>query len=275
MSILDDLASCDQNNCVEIDRVTDLIPKIIGFTNFRIVIKNNGAQQMVLAKSSLKVLQRLTSIGGEIGVALRICGDNSSDQELSKLVAGILRNLAIDRDTRQEIGHMQHAQAKLTESDLKELCHTLREVLERIMNVEGAELEILIGLCSHICKVIPKEFVQELEGGQIKKRFMKRLVDTLNANMNPGGHCSGIRRVIIEQSIYMMECNSHYANCFNELQMMEALSMVEEMPSRAENYRIFLGDVGFMEYSTPLIALVDRAKELMGQQCLQGVSSAN
>ncbi|EEC82592.1 hypothetical protein OsI_27150 [Oryza sativa Indica Group] len=149
------------------------------------------------------------------------------------------------------------------------------QVLERIMNVEGAELEILIGLCSHICKVIPKEFVQELEGGQIKKRFMKRLVDTLNANMNPGGHCSGIRRVIIEQSIYMMECNSHYANCFNELQMMEALSMVEEMPSRAENYRIFLGDVGFMEYSTPLIALVDRAKELMGQQCLQGVSSAN
>jgi hypothetical protein len=149
------------------------------------------------------------------------------------------------------------------------------QVLERIMNVEGAELEILIGLCAQICKVIPEEFVQELEGGQIKKRFMKRLVDALNANMNPGGHCSGIRRVIIEQSIYMMECNSHYANCFNELQMMEALSMVEEMPSRAENYRIFLGDVGFMEYSTPLIALVDRAKELMGQQCLQGVSSAN
>jgi hypothetical protein len=149
------------------------------------------------------------------------------------------------------------------------------QVLERIMNVEGAELEILIGLCAQICKVIPEEFVQELEGGQIKKRFMKRLVDALNANMNPGGHCSGIRRVIIELSIYMMECNSHYANCFNELRMMEALSMVEEMPSRAENYTIFLGDVGFMEYSIPLIALVDRAKELMGQQCLQGVSSAN
>uniref|UniRef100_A0A0E0LP67 BLE2 protein n=1 Tax=Oryza punctata TaxID=4537 RepID=A0A0E0LP67_ORYPU len=370
MSILDNLASCDQNNCVEIDRVTDLIPKIIGFTSFRIVIKNNGAQQMVLAKSSLKVLQRLTSIGGEIGIALRykiskhpfllrnlaeILGDNSSDQELSKLVAGILRNLAIDHDTRQEIGHMQvlitrlmkaflnldrtsstnvdcllqkvagqalamlamdnvhnclvmlnepeftnklknmilihdekytyvaasllcsmcqHAQAKLTKSDLKELCHAMREVLERIMNVEGAELEILIGLCSQICKIIPEEFVQELEGGQIKKRFMKRLVDALNANMNPGDHCPGIRRVIIEQSIYMMECNSHYANFFNELRMMEALLMVEEMPSKADNYRIFLGDVGFMEYNTPLIALVHRAKELMGQQCLKGVSSA-
>ncbi|EEE67719.1 hypothetical protein OsJ_25397 [Oryza sativa Japonica Group] len=224
-----------------------------------------------------------------------ILGDNSSDQELSKLVAGILRNLAIDRDTRQEIGHMQVLITRLMKTflNLDRTSSTnvdcllpkvaeqalamlaMDNVLERIMNVEGAELEILIGLCSHICKVIPKEFVQELEGGQIKKRFMKRLVDTLNANMNPGGHCSGIRRVIIEQSIYMMECNSHYANCFNELQMMEALSMVEEMPSRAENYRIFLGDVGFMEYSTPLIALVDRAKELMGQQCLQGVSSAN
>uniref|UniRef100_A0A0E0ANL7 Uncharacterized protein n=1 Tax=Oryza glumipatula TaxID=40148 RepID=A0A0E0ANL7_9ORYZ len=367
MSILDNLASCDQNNCVEIDRVTDLIPKIIGFTSFRFVMKNNGAQQMVLAKSSLKVLQRLTSIGGEIGIALRykiskhpfllrnlaeILGDNSSDQELSKLVAGILRNLAIDRDTRQEIGHMQvlitrlmkaflnldrtsstnvdcllpkvagqalamlamdnvhnclvmlnepeftnklknmilihdekytyaaasllcsmcqHAQAKLTESDLKELCHTLREVLERIMNVEGAELEILIGLCAQICKVILKNLSKNW---RIKKRFMKRLVDALNANMNPGGHCSGIRRVIIELSIYMMECNSHYANCFNELRMMEALSMVEEMPSRAENYRIFLGDVGFMEYSIPFIALVDRAKELMGQQCLQGCSQS-
>lgn len=39
---------------------------------------------MVMVKSSLKVLQRLTSIGGEIGITL-----------------------AIDGDTRQKIGHMQ------------------------------------------------------------------------------------------------------------------------------------------------------------------------
>uniref|UniRef100_A0A0D9X2A1 BLE2 protein n=1 Tax=Leersia perrieri TaxID=77586 RepID=A0A0D9X2A1_9ORYZ len=371
MSIVENLANGDQNNSVEIDRVTDLVPKIIGFTSFKSVTENSGAQKLVLVKSSLKVLQRLTSIEGEIGIALRhkisrhpfliinlaeILGDNNNDQELIKLVAGILRNLAIDGNTRQEIGHMQvlitrlmkeflsldrtsntnvdcllpkvagqalamlatdnmhnclvmlkeqefinklknmilspdenyiyvaasllrsmcqHARAKLTESDLKELSHALREVLERIMSAEGAELEILIGLCTQICKVNPEEFSQELEGGQIKKRFMKRLVDSLNANMKPCAHCPGIRRVILEQSIYMMECNSHNVSCFNEFRMMDALSMVEETPSRAENYRLFLGDTGLMEYKTPLFALVDRAKELIGRQCLQVISNAN
>ncbi|KAB8105799.1 hypothetical protein EE612_039849 [Oryza sativa] len=371
MLIVDKLASCDQNNCVEIDRVTDLIPKIIGFTSFRSDTMNSEAQQMVLVKSSLKVLQRLTSIEGEIGKALQykiskhpfllrnladILGDNIRDQELKKLAVGILRNISIDGNTRQEIGNMkvlitrlmkafldlhrtsntdvdfllpkvagqalamlamdnvhnclvmlkepefitklknmiliqdekyiyvapsllrsmcQHAQAKLTELDLKELSHTLREVLERIMNAEGAELEILIGLSSQICKVNPEEFAQELDHGHIRQRFVKRLVDALNANMKPSAHCPGIRRVILEQSIYMMECNSHYANCFNEFRMMDALSIVEETPSKVENYMVFLGDVGFMECGTPLFALVDRAKELMGRQWLQGINSAN
>uniref|UniRef100_A0A0E0I514 BLE2 protein n=1 Tax=Oryza nivara TaxID=4536 RepID=A0A0E0I514_ORYNI len=118
MSIIYSLAGCDQYNCVEIDRVTDLIPKIIGFTSFRSAMLNSEAQQKVLLKSSLKLLQRLTSIEGEIGITLRykiskhpfllrnlaeILGDSSSNQEL-RLVAGILRNLAIDGDTRQEIG---------------------------------------------------------------------------------------------------------------------------------------------------------------------------
>uniref|UniRef100_A0A0E0ECR4 BLE2 protein n=1 Tax=Oryza meridionalis TaxID=40149 RepID=A0A0E0ECR4_9ORYZ len=370
MLIVDKLASCDQNNCVEIDRVTDLIPKIIGFTSFRSDTTNSEAQQMVLVKSSLKVLQRLTSIEGEIGKALRykiskhpfllrnltdILGDNIRDQELKKLAVGILRNISIDDNTRQEIGNLkvlitrlmkaflnlhrtsntnvdfllpkvagqalamlamdnvhnclvmlkepefitklknmilnqdekyiyvapsllrsmcQHARAKLTELDLKELSHALREVLERIMNAEGAELEILIGLSSQICKVNPKEFAQELDHGHIRQRLVKRLVDALNANMKPSAHCPGIRRVILEQSIYMMECNSHYANCFNEFRMMGALSIVEETPSRVENYMVFLGDVGFMECGTPLFALVDRAKELMGRQWLQGINSA-
>ncbi|KAF2924239.1 uncharacterized protein [Oryza sativa Japonica Group] len=367
MSIVYSLAGCDQNNCVEIDKVTDLIPKIIGFTSFRSATLNSEAQQKVLIKLSLQALQRLTSIEGEIGMTLRykitkhpfllrnlaeiLRDSSSSNQELRRLVAGILRNLAIDRDTRQEIGQMQvlitrlikafldsngpsssdvdcllpkvagqalvmlslenshncfvilkepefinklknmilihddkyiyvaasllrnmclHAQPELTELDLKELSQTLREVLERIMDAEGAELEILIGLSSQICKLIPEEFSQQLEHGQIKRRFIKRLVDTLNANMNPSSHCPGIRRVVLEQSIYMMEYNSHYANCFNEYQMMDALSIVELTPSRAENYMVFLGDTGFMECNTPLSALADRAKELMGRQWLQG-----
>ncbi|EEC82586.1 hypothetical protein OsI_27140 [Oryza sativa Indica Group] len=372
MSIIYSLAECDQNNCVEIDKVTDLIPKIIGFTSFRSAMVNSEAQQKVLLKSSLKVLQRLTSIEGEIGITLRykiskhpfllrnlaeILGDSSSNnQELRRLMAGILRNLAIDKDTRQEIGQMKmlitrlmkafldsngsfssnvdcllpkvagqalvmlssenshncfvmlkeldfvnklknmilihddkyiyvaasllrnmclHAQHELTESDLKELSHTLREVLERIIDAEGAELEILIGLSSQICKLIPEEFAQELEHRQIKRRFIKRLVDALNANMKQNAHCPGIRRVILEQSIYMMECNSRNAKCFNEFRMMDSVSMVEETPSRAEKYMFFLGDMGFMECKTALSALVDRAKELISRQWLHDINSAN
>ncbi|EEC84089.1 hypothetical protein OsI_30397 [Oryza sativa Indica Group] len=122
MSIVYSLAGCDQNNSMEINRVTDLIPKIIGFTSFTSATVNSEEQQKVLLKSSLKVLQRLTSIEGEIGITLRhkiskhpfllrnlaeILGDNSITPELRKLVAEILRNLAIDRDARQEIGQMQ------------------------------------------------------------------------------------------------------------------------------------------------------------------------
>uniref|UniRef100_A0A0D3GUD3 BLE2 protein n=1 Tax=Oryza barthii TaxID=65489 RepID=A0A0D3GUD3_9ORYZ len=302
MSIIYSLAECDQNNCVEIDKVTDLIPKIIGFTSFRSAMVNFEAQQKVLLKSSLKVLQRITSIEGEIGITLRykiskhpfllrnlaeILGDSSSNnQELRRLVAGILRNLAIDRDTRQEIGQMKMLITRLMKafldsngsfsSDVDCLLPKVAGqalVLERIIDAEGAELEILIGLSSQICKLIPEEFAQELEHGQIKRRFIKRLVDALNANMKQNVHCPGIRRVILEQSIYMMECNSRNAKCFNEFRMMDSVSMVEETPSRAEKYMFFLGDMGFMECKTALSAFVDRAKELISRQWLHDINS--
>ncbi|XP_044964595.1 uncharacterized protein LOC123424982 [Hordeum vulgare subsp. vulgare] len=361
MSIIESLASCDQENCVEISNAANLIPKIIGFTRFRHATNtvDTETQQKFLLKSSLTVLQRLTSIGGEIGITLRYkiskhpfllrnlaetLEYNRNSQELRKLVAGILRNIAIDGNTRQDIGRIQiiitrltqaflngegtmstnadhlsrkvtgqalamlttesvqnclivlkepefikklkhlifihggkyiyvaasllrnlclHAEPELRESDLKELSHTLREVLEKIIDVEGAELEILIGLSSQICKIIPEDFSQELEGGQIKQRFVKRLIDALNTNMEPSAHCPGIRRVILEQVINMVECNYHYADYLNEFRMTEVLSMVEQTLSKAEDYKLFLGDAGFMEYSTPISALLARAKELM------------
>uniref|UniRef100_A0A0D9X297 BLE2 protein n=1 Tax=Leersia perrieri TaxID=77586 RepID=A0A0D9X297_9ORYZ len=160
----------------------------------------------------------------------------------------------------------EHAQPGLSNFDLKELSYTLREVLEGIMDAEGAGLEVLIGLSSQICKAVPKDFAKELEHGQIKEKFVKRLVDVLNAYMRPSAHCPGIRRVIIHHSIYLMEFNSRYANDFHKCWMMEALSMVERTPSRAENYRLFSGDAGLMEHTTPLSTLVARAKELMGRE---------
>ncbi|TVU37482.1 hypothetical protein EJB05_10798, partial [Eragrostis curvula] len=102
MSILDGLVSCDQDNCVEINRASGLISKIIRFTSHG---RNNDTmytdtQRKVLMKSSLELLQSLTSIHGEIGVTLRqkisknpfllrnladVLGDSMSNRELKKL----------------------------------------------------------------------------------------------------------------------------------------------------------------------------------------------
>uniref|UniRef100_A0A0D3GUE6 BLE2 protein n=1 Tax=Oryza barthii TaxID=65489 RepID=A0A0D3GUE6_9ORYZ len=350
MSILETLAECDPDNCAEISRARDLIQKIIGYTN--------ETQPKILKGSSLKLLTKLSNTGGEIGITLRqkmsdhpfllrnlaeILGDIEGSQEHKKLAAEILRNLADDGNTSQEIGSTRviisrliqaflaqhppsntnsdrslqitagqalamlamesinncsamlkepgysfireltamiqddrykyvaasllqnlclHAQSKLSSSDLTELSHSLRKVLERITDTTVAtELEVLIGLSSQICHVVPEDFAWELEHYQIKERFVKKLVEALNANVKPTAHCPRIRRVIVEQVIYMMENNCSYANCFNECQMMEALTVVEETPSKVEKYRLFMGDAGLMEYSIPLSNLVARAKE--------------
>ncbi|WVZ66870.1 hypothetical protein U9M48_016033 [Paspalum notatum var. saurae] len=358
MSILDGLASCDKANCVEISRETGLIPKIIDFTGY--CNFESDAHQRVLVKSSVKLLHSLTGFDGEIGVTLRhkicrhpflprnlahILGDSTSSQELRKLLAGIIRKLAIDTNARQAIGRSRliisrlmhafitpdgtsdtdddmllrkvsgqalamlamdssgnncvamlretgyapvkeltcmihddrfrciaasllrslclHARHELKATDLKELSSGLREVLERILRAEGAELEIVIGLSSQISKAIPEEFARELEHGEIKQAFMKRLVDVLGANMQPSSDCPGIRRMILEQAINLMEYNSRYVNCFNNRRMIDALSMVEETISEAENYNIILGDVGLVEANEALPSLVARAKQLL------------
>uniref|UniRef100_A0ACD5YYQ9 Uncharacterized protein n=1 Tax=Avena sativa TaxID=4498 RepID=A0ACD5YYQ9_AVESA len=156
-----------------------------------------------------------------------------------------------------------HARSKLRSWDLKEISSILRKVLDLIISAEGAHLEVLVGLSSQICKVIPEDFERELEHGEIKEMFIKSLVQELNSNMIPTAHCPGIRRVIVEHAIHIMEFNPSYANCFITCQMFEALLEVERKPSRAENYKFFLGDAGLMKHDVPLSALVSRAKELM------------
>ncbi|KAK3125883.1 hypothetical protein QOZ80_7BG0610930 [Eleusine coracana subsp. coracana] len=157
----------------------------------------------------------------------------------------------------------RHAQTELKEHDMKEISYSLREVLERIMVTESTELEILIGLSSHISQVIPEAFTRGLEQGQIKGTFVKRLIDALNANMEPCADCPGIRRVILQQAISLMEFDSRYANFFKDRGMKEALSIVEETSSDVENYNLFLGDAGLIEAREPLPRLVARAKELL------------
>ncbi|KAM3383782.1 hypothetical protein ACQJBY_008439 [Aegilops geniculata] len=369
MLILDTLASFDIENCIEINRATGLISKIIDFTSNRADMTNiSETDQALLKGSSLKLLRRLASTQGKFGVTLRqeisehpfllsnlaaILEDSGSSQELRGLTAEILRNISMDANTGNEIGKNRliisrlmhaflnreaasstysdklrkvagqalavlamgsaincsvmlaepgyvfikeltfmihgdmyryvaasllrsmciHAQPKLGNSELKEISYILREVLEGIMDAEGAELEVLVGLSSQICNAIPGDFVRELEHGQIKERFIDKLVCALNSNMTPTARCPGIRRMIVEHAINIMECNPSYTDCFNKCWMMEALLRVEHTPSRAEMYRFFMGDAGLMEHSVPLSALVARAKELMDRECRHGVSN--
>ncbi|KAI4967467.1 hypothetical protein ZWY2020_025855, partial [Hordeum vulgare] len=260
MSIIHSLASCDQDICVEISKADDLILKIIGFTSYRSDTMNTEAQQKILLKSSLKISKHpflLSNLSD-------ILGDNSSSQDSGKLVA-VLRNIAIDEKTRQDIGCVQLIITRLVQAflsaegttstnadhllrkvagqalamliiesaynclvilkepefakELKIMIHDKKyiyvaasllrnSVLERIMNADGAELEILIGLSSQTCKVIPEDFTQQLDNDdQIKQRFLKRLVHILNANMKPSAHYPGIRRVVLEQVIHLTERN--------------------------------------------------------------------
>ncbi|KAG2645348.1 hypothetical protein PVAP13_2KG421930, partial [Panicum virgatum] len=297
-----------------------LVVKIIGFTNYcRSNTMYSDTQRKVLVSSSLKVLYRLISVEGEVGITLRhnvcknpfllrnlaeILGDSMRSQELRILAIGhikliitrlmtafvtpdgpsstesdwLLRKvsgqalaiLAMDsvknclvmlRETRHvfvkeltAIIHVYryrfvaasllrsmclHARPELKESDLKELSYILREVLERVMVVDGAELDILICLSSQICKAIPEDFTREMEDGRIKDRFVKRLVDALNASVEPSPCCPGIRRAILEQAVIMMEYDSRYASCFSDHGMAEAVSLVEETALDAENYTLF------------------------------------
>jgi hypothetical protein len=132
------------------------------------------------------------------------------------------------------------------------------------MCADGAELEALAGLSSQICIAIPGDFARELERGQNKERFIKAVVSSLNANMNPSAHCPGVRRAVVEQAVCMMESDPSCTKCFIKCRMMETLLMVEHTNSNAEKYRYFSGDVGLMEHSIPVSALVTRAEELMG-----------
>uniref|UniRef100_A0ACD5TEV2 Uncharacterized protein n=1 Tax=Avena sativa TaxID=4498 RepID=A0ACD5TEV2_AVESA len=342
MLTLERLANFDTENCMEISRAAGLISMIIEFTsNNRTDLTNiNQTHRAMLKGSSLKVLRRLTSTEGRSGVKLRhgisehpfllrnlaqiLDDDDGSSQELRELTAEILRNLAMDETTREEIGcfrviirslmraflsravtdsdellqivagqalavlatespnnclamseepgyvfikelttmiHIDryryiaasllrnmcvHARSKLGKADLEELSHILPKVLEGIINTDGAELEVLVGLSSQICIAIPGHFARELERGQNKERFIKRLVNSLNANMGTAAHCPGVRRAVVEQAVCMMECDPAYTECFIKCGMGEALVMVEHKHFRAENYRYFSGDVGLI-----------------------------
>uniref|UniRef100_A0A0E0GYX9 BLE2 protein n=1 Tax=Oryza nivara TaxID=4536 RepID=A0A0E0GYX9_ORYNI len=179
------------------------------------------------------------------------------DNRYIHVAANVLQNLC------------KHSRVELGDSDLVELSSVLPEVLGQVMDAEGKELEVLVGLSSQICRVSPKSFSKALEQGQKEARFVEKLINGLNANMKPNPQFPGIRSVIVEQCIYMMELSSRYATYFRNHELMEALIRVEKTPSRAEKYRLFLGNTGLIEHRVNLSSLVERAKQLMAVHSTQ------
>ena len=133
LEILEKLAH-DLDNCAEISRATGLIAKIIGFMSYTIDTTNiPGPQKQLWTTSSLKLIIKLASTNGEIGMVLRqkiseqpfllsnlaeILEDSCSSQYQLELVMGIIAKLAVDMEARQEIGSYQVFITKLVNAFL-------------------------------------------------------------------------------------------------------------------------------------------------------------
>ncbi|XP_052162408.1 uncharacterized protein LOC127779622 [Oryza glaberrima] len=108
--IIERLANFDPGNCMEISRTTGLISKMIDFISYRNhMTSTNEAHQIMLPSLSLRVLRRLASTEGKLGVTLRqqilehpfvlrnlekiLDDDSGSSHELKQLAAEILRLL--------------------------------------------------------------------------------------------------------------------------------------------------------------------------------------
>ncbi|RCV26227.1 hypothetical protein SETIT_5G228700v2 [Setaria italica] len=122
MIILEKLTH-NPDNCAEINRAAGLIPKIIGFMSYTNTNATNisKARQKLCITSALKLIAKLVSTEGEIGLALRqkiseqafllsnlaeILEDSHTgmDQQLTMV---IISKLALDDETRHEIGSFQ------------------------------------------------------------------------------------------------------------------------------------------------------------------------
>ncbi|XP_044951296.1 uncharacterized protein LOC123401533 [Hordeum vulgare subsp. vulgare] len=183
MIILERLSSFDIENCTKISKA-GLVSTIIEFTSSRIVLENiNEAHHRLLKGSALKVLRRLASIEGRFGVKLRheisehpfllrnlagILDDNGScSQQLKELAAEILRDLAMDGNTRQEIGHFQAIISRLVHAFLRrDVVPSVTDSDKSLQIIAGQALTVLSVESPSNCLAISAEagyaFIKEL-----------------------------------------------------------------------------------------------------------------
>jgi hypothetical protein len=118
--------SDDVDNCAEISRATEVLPKIIGL--IRNITSTTTPQQKKVTTSALVLVAKLASVDWKSGVTLRkelsenpfllsklaeILANNCSGPEQWKPTMDIIAKLAMNEETRQEIGGIQVIISKL------------------------------------------------------------------------------------------------------------------------------------------------------------------
>ncbi|KAE8792137.1 hypothetical protein D1007_33291 [Hordeum vulgare] len=284
MQILEGLAN-DLHNCAEICRAVDLLPKIIGFINF--TTGKTAAQRHEITTSSLKLVAKIASIKGEIGITLRQeisenpflignlaeilgMGGASSYLEQSKLAMHIIAKIAIDKKTRLNIDAGEalamlaidspHNCTSMLDKSCNELINDLTDKLQRgqhvlggIMNAEGKQMEALIGLASQICSIMLEKIASVLDSFPDDEAFVDKVVGELNARKKLSPHeIPEIRRLLVQLTVSIVESCPRYALIFRDHGMMGALLIVEQ----------YMGLVSEEQESLP--AMVARAKLLVG-----------
>uniref|UniRef100_A0A8I6Z7B4 BLE2 protein n=1 Tax=Hordeum vulgare subsp. vulgare TaxID=112509 RepID=A0A8I6Z7B4_HORVV len=177
LQILEGLAH-DLYNCAEISRAMELLPKIIGFLNC--ITGTRVVQRDDITTSSLKLVVKLASIKGQIGITLRqeLCdnpflignlaeilelGSNPGYLEQSKFAMDIIGKLAIDKKTRLRTGTVQVIIDKLLQEFIGE-----DESSKPLQAEAGEALATLShdspGNCTAMLDKISYELIEDLAG---------------------------------------------------------------------------------------------------------------
>jgi hypothetical protein len=134
------------------------------------------------------------------------------------------------------------------------------QVLGKIMDAEGKQLEALVGLASQICSVLCEHVVAPvLESCQDYGALVEKLVGELNSHKKPTlDEFPNIRALLVGLTVSIMEFCPAFAPIFREHRMAEALTKVEQ-------YMVFFGTTGVVseEPTGALPTLVARAKLLI------------
>jgi hypothetical protein len=132
MQILQGLAQ-DLHNCAEISTTTEMLPRITRYTSC--ITGTTAAKWEKIGSSSLRLVAKLASVKGEVGITLRqelsknpflignlaeilVLEGNSSYLRQSELAMDIIAKLAMDKTTRHKIGRIQVIRDKLVQEFL-------------------------------------------------------------------------------------------------------------------------------------------------------------